>query len=915
MHSSVSLSLGLCWRFMIFVSLFWACDPNVFYQTQEMSLDLNGCVDGELCQQSLFSQMTLGCYVTQERDERALVRYNRFAVDSTGQLVFDEPLLSQELGDRFVGSLFFLNNESSDCLGLTPNTTCSDGCLLRLQHDEVTVGNERTMIRFSNEMSCDIQSNNEEVLSACSSVTDTDMGGTDMGGTDMGGTDMGGADMNTCPSDLIGAPCSGEQGVGNCALGTYECQSEMLVCVTNQATLESCDTIDNDCDGQIDEDLGGESCILGLGVCETSGAIACVEGNLSCQVQDMPAPSSDDQSCDGIDNDCDGQVDEDYQQISVTCGLGSCAQSGTSFCTNGQEFNDCIALIPGPAEDDLCDGLDSDCDGNIDEAHQISNTQCGLGVCTATGQELCQAGQVVDTCMAGTPAQGEIDNNCDGIDNDCDGNIDEGYQEQATSCGQGVCRSTGRLSCQNGQVVDSCTILAPSNPNDTLCDGQDGDCDGSTDEGYVSSASECGQGVCRAFGELTCVNGVVNDSCVQGSPTRQTDETCNGLDENCNGDVDEDFTPYASPTCGNGLCQQPGQFICQDGNLVDTCTPLEAQTTQDASCDNTDQDCDGNIDEDYATTASSCGIGECTSTGELRCTNGQVIDTCQPISIVGAPDVCDGLDNDCDTRIDEDFTSSEVQCDLNTQCVSTAHSTCINNQLGDTCDAPSNRDSDNDGIADPCAWISAPGLNLDVLRHEVTFGAYRDCVAAGACANDPINYEVVNQTDSRNGCNYISEAQVSNEPETNPLRCLRVDPNVPIEPVVQGQPRPTFEAHQLGEYCSWIGGRLATEAELLAILQAFAPLNCSNSNLGTCPNASNLPQSVCSLEQNPNDLDICDLGGNVWEISSEYSVSGSTRRIYTCFEHFNNSNDNFLNICGQGAETRLGPTLGGRCVR
>ena len=79
---------------MVIASCFLACDPNVFYQTQEMSLDLNGCVDNEACQQSLFGQMTLGCYVTQER-RASLVRRNRFQVDADGQLVFDQSLLSQ----------------------------------------------------------------------------------------------------------------------------------------------------------------------------------------------------------------------------------------------------------------------------------------------------------------------------------------------------------------------------------------------------------------------------------------------------------------------------------------------------------------------------------------------------------------------------------------------------------------------------------------------------------------------------------------------------------------------------------------------------------------------------------------------------------------------------------------------------
>ena len=920
MHSPYLHPLNLCGRLLILASCLLACDPNTFYQTQEMSLDLNGCIDNEVCQQSLFSQMTLGCYVTQERSEQALVRRNRFQVDTDGQLVFDETLLSQEVGDRFIGALFFLNSAAESCVGITPNTACEDGCLLRLKHEEVTVGNELTIIRFSDELSCELESNNSDILNACLETTvldmdeidmiSPDMNDVDMGDVDMGDVDMTDVDMGGCLPSLIGTNCVSE-GVGLCGSGIYQCQDQSLICLANQPAFEDCDTIDNDCDGRIDEELGGESCTLGLGACETSGMIACFAGNLSCQVDNMPSPANRDQVCDGVDNDCDGQIDEDYQQSVINCGLGACAASGTTYCVNGEEVNDCIALPAGPELGDVCDGVDSDCDGNTDEAHQVSNTQCGQGVCAATGQRLCQSGQVVNTCTQGTPGAGELDVSCNQIDDDCDGSFDEGYTGGVTTCGQGVCAATGQLSCQNGLILNSCVVQAVTNPNDTLCDGLDGDCDGNTDEGYTNSVSECGDGVCQRFGELSCLNGSVNDSCQVGQPTRLTDENCNGVDENCNGEVDEDFIPYPSPPCGDGVCQQVGQVTCLNGSLFEDCRPLEAQTTQDANCNNIDEDCDGQSDENYTVTPSSCGIGECASTGEVRCTNGSEVDTCEPISLVGAvPDECDGLDNDCDTEIDEDFAPTVVNCDLVTQCVGgTGETTCLNNQLGSTCDEPANRDSDGDGVGDPCAWVSAPGLSIDVLRHEVTFGAYRDCVASGACANDPINYQVVDQTDPRNGCVYIPNNQISNEPENNPLRCLKADTNIVLGP---NEP---FEAHQLGEYCAWIGGRLPTADELLLILQNFGPLDCSNSNLGTCPNASNLPQAVCSLEANPNDFEICDLGGNVWEISSDYIVSGTARRIDTCFEHFNNANDSFLNRCGQADESRLGPTIGGRCVR
>ena len=149
---------------------------------------------------------------------------------------------------------------------------------------------------------------------------DMDTAEPDIGNVDMAEPDMTELDMGACSMSLIGTSCTGE-GLGQCGVGIYQCEDETLVCLLNEPSPELCDTLDNDCDGQVDEDLGGEQCTLGLGVCQTDGLIACINGDLSCQVDNMPSPSTDDQSCDGLDNDCDGRSDEDYQQSVVNCGV------------------------------------------------------------------------------------------------------------------------------------------------------------------------------------------------------------------------------------------------------------------------------------------------------------------------------------------------------------------------------------------------------------------------------------------------------------------------------------------------------------------------------------------------------------------------------------------------------------------
>ena len=210
-------------------------------------------------------------------------------------------------------------------------------------------------------------------------------------------------------------------------------------------TTEVCNGIDDDCDSLIDEGTSwvnkGESCNVGIGECEATGTYICDSGDpAGPTICSATAGSPITEVCDdGLDNDCDGYTDGDDTADCPPPLNGVCTPNDVQLCDTGEqgvcsdghqtcdEFGNweiCIRDVEPSAE--TCNGLDDDCDGNVDES-LIKGCYTGPGGTEGVG--LCQAG--TQTCTAGswgictgeiTPAT-EI---CDDEDNDCDGETDEG---------------------------------------------------------------------------------------------------------------------------------------------------------------------------------------------------------------------------------------------------------------------------------------------------------------------------------------------------------------------------------------------------------------------------------------------------------------------------------------------------------
>lgn len=435
--------------------------------------------------------------------------------------------------------------------------------------------------------------------------------------------------------------------------------------------VERCNGIDDDCDGNVDPDESegaptwyADADGDGFGdvawpvvACEAPGGS--VEADTDCDDADADVHPGAAETCNDVDDDCDGVIDPD-DSLGVTAwhadadadGFGNAADvvyacdAPTERVSDASDCDDTNPAVNRGATE-LCNGVDDNCDGDIDpsasadalewysdaDGDGFGDPSSGAPSCTQLTGTVSDASDCDDTNLAVHPGAGE---RCNGVDDDCDGTTDPAESEDASSW---YADADGDSFGDGVLATTACTAAAGWVADDTDCD----DADGSVFPGAI--------------------------------------EVCNGLDDDCDTVVDPDSSADASTWYvdddGDGYgdasrssisCSAPADSVGDASDCDDAAAgayPGAAET-----CEGTDEDCNGAIDDnatdgiDVSTDGDGDGFGDPATTTRLCSKSaGQVEDDtdCDDTDSTVHPDadeLCwNGADDDCDS-----FDSTDPDC-------------------------------------------------------------------------------------------------------------------------------------------------------------------------------------------------------------------------------------------------------------
>ncbi len=351
-----------------------------------------------------------------------------------------------------------------------------------------------------------------------------------------------------------------------------------------------------------------------------------VEDATDCDDTAMDVHPGATEVCNGVDDNCDGVVDEgvtttyyadtDDDTFGDPSATMDACEAPSGYVSDSTDCDD-TAMDVHPGATEVCNGVDDNCDGVVDEGvtttyyadtdgDTFGDPSATMDACEAPSGYVSDSTDCDDATRGVHPGATEA---CNGVDDDCSGAVDDGLTAPACALTAGVCAGATQ-ACGGRAGWAACAGSASYGANyeagaETSCDGSDNDCDGTVDEGTRTAFyADCdGDGArdvsvrrnaCDAPGALAYFVANGHPGCLAALPSsapQDCDDTrasvhpgapevCNGVDDNCNGTPDDGLTfrnyyrdgdrdGFGDPGVRRNACARPSGYVTDNTDCAD----------------------------------------------------------------------------------------------------------------------------------------------------------------------------------------------------------------------------------------------------------------------------------------------------------------------------------------------------------